>query len=151
MNLEDLTFEVKNLTDTSIKFSSMREEVGIETYRLIASFNGKEEIGRVTFERMVELKDSQYKSDEFFYDTSCKPHKPRPFLFFMGVEEGYKGNNVAGLMVRKVNDYCKDEFGLPLYSGTCNRDSAKRVWEKLVDEGVAFECEYDGKRRWGLK
>ena len=69
----------------------------------------------------------------------------------MGVEGSYKGNNVAGLMVKKVNDYCKGEFGYPLYSGTCNSEAATRVWEKLVDEGVAFECKYDGKRRWGLK
>ena len=73
MNLEDLTFEVKNLTDTSIKFSSMREEVGIETYRLIAYLGGNKEVGHVTFEQMVELKDPKYQGDKFFFDTNGKP------------------------------------------------------------------------------
>lgn len=42
-----------------------------------------------------------------------------------------------------MNAYSMMQFGLPLHSGNPD-DTSKRIWERLVDEGIAETFEYDG-------
>jgi hypothetical protein len=150
MKLEDLTFEVRDITEEISFCRKDKKEIGVDTYRLFSYLGHGQEVGHITFRIMAELKDSQCEGDSFFFDKRFRPHKPRPYLMYMGVKEGFKGNQVAGWMIKHVNDFCNSQFDATFYSGTQNKPNAIRVWEKLVDEGVAFECKYDGKRRWGF-
>ena len=109
------------------------------------AYDGDKYVAHITITRFLHIHDEAYKT-EFWLDGG----KPRPFVFFAGVEPEYKGRGIAAELICFANKHYKDAQGTPLYSGTCNSDTAVRVWEKLVDAGLAFETEYAGKRRWGL-
>jgi hypothetical protein len=107
-------------------------------------------ISSIIVERWKQVVNGPLISDEFYVDLNFCPPKPRPFLFYMGTEESYRGQGFAGKLVEFANEYFKNEFKTPLYSGTTNVHCAPRVWEKLVEEGKAVEKRYGGKQRWAM-
>ncbi|MBI5065942.1 GNAT family N-acetyltransferase [Candidatus Woesearchaeota archaeon] len=108
-----------------------------------------EEIGYVVVDRFIRPNETELK-DPFFTDHDFNPSRPRPYLFFMSVNEEHRGRKIAGKLVNFANEYYIFNYGTPLHSGTCNNNEAIRVWEKLVEQGKAQEYSYKGKRRWRL-
>jgi hypothetical protein len=128
-----------------------------ESYRTHA-YDGPKKIAYVT--TAVQVFDSTAHYDNFFFDSM---RRPKPFVEFMRTNDEYKGNGIAGMLLRLTNEYYISKFGTPLNSSTkfllntcfdiCavpGESNSLKVWEKLVDEGLAYEYNQDGKRRFAF-
>ena len=82
---------------------------------------------------------------------STKPYlRTEPFLFSMDTEEQYRGNGIVGKLIQYANDYLKENVGCPLSSGSTNKGSAPKVWEKLESDGNATRFTDISGVRWRM-
>jgi len=136
-----------------IKLSGLREsenDYGKWQHYTFTAYEITLPVAHVAVDRVKKVKDPRISNGSFFMDFDFKPPRPRPYLFYMGTEEDYKGRGIAGMLIEFANEFFKNEFGTPLHSGVINEESASRVWEKLVEEKKATEYKHDGKRRWAM-
>ncbi len=113
-----------------------------------AHYKGKE-IGHITVMSLIKGTKEELESS-FFRDFSFKPAKPRPYVFFLTVDDEFRGNKIAGKLIEVANDFYKSEYGTPLHSTTALVENSRRVWERLVEEGKAKKCEYKGIRMFEM-
>jgi len=136
-----------------LKLSEMKESEnnsGKWEHYTFKAYKGAKPIAHIAIDRVKEVKDPKISDDHFFMDFDFDPQRPRPYLFYMGTEEAYKGMGIAGRLIEFANEYFKKQYDTPLHSGTSNMDDAIKVWERLVNHGEAVEYTYDNKRRWKM-
>ena len=64
--------------------------------------------------------------------------KGKPYVGFTRTSDGYQKEGLAERRLRQANAYALSEYGHTLNSDTIiTDDTARRVWERLVDEGSA--------------
>ena len=107
-------------------------------------------VARIGVDKLKEVKDRELSDDNFLIDSNFNPARPRPYLFGMHTDKNYRGEGIAGNLIKLANEYFKKQYGTPLHSGVINKGSAPRVWEKLVDEKKAIEYDYEKDRRWAM-
>lgn len=125
-------------------------KVGKWQHYTFTAYDVTEPIAHISVDLVEEPKDPIISKDNFFMDFNFSPPKSRPYLFYMGTEEDYRGKGIAGRLIEFANEFFKNEFGTPLHSGIINQGSAPRVWEKLVQEKKATEYKCNGNRRWAM-
>ena len=118
-----------------------------ESYQFSAEYEGHR-VGRVVVDRIVQTEDRNVLRNPFFYDQESRPQRPIPYTFYLEVEELYRGQGIAGMLLEHAHHFFSVEDGSSLHSGVINGDEAIRIWEKLVDAQKAVEYEYAGKRKW---
>ena len=136
-----------------IKLSELNEsqnDAGRWQHYTFTAYEDALPIAQVDVDRVKEIKNPQLSTDPFFMDFDFDPPRPRPYLFFMGTEEVYRGRGIAGRLIEFANEFFKKQFGTPLHSGITNSESASRVWEKLVEANKATEYENKKSRRWAM-
>lgn len=93
-------------------------------------------------------------SDSFFFDLSQALPVPKPWVDWQGTEEQFRGNGINGHLICCANESYRGKLGTPLYSSDHflihGGQSAKRVWQKLVEAGLAVYCPEIGKDRWRM-
>jgi len=128
----------------------MSEENALRVEEIVfTAYYNHIEAGHITIDRFLKPNEKE-SQDTYFTDLDSKPPKPRPRLFYMGTKDEYKGNSIAGILIKFANEFYKSRYETPLHSGTINAPEAIRVWEKLVSCGDAIEYLYENKRRWRL-
>lgn len=74
--------------------------------------------------------------------------KDKPFVGITRTEEGFMRNGLARRRLIMANEYTMMKYKQPLYSDTLISDSAARVWERLVTEGLAEAVDEGAQRRF---
>jgi hypothetical protein len=70
--------------------------------------------------------------------------KNKPLVGFTRTQEGYFKEGLAERRLRQANAYSLSEYGYPLNSDSRLSKEARKVWERLVDAGLA-ELYFDGR------
>jgi len=148
---------IKRINDSELNIKiKKRKPVGMsEDYasrveeNVFTAYYNQNEVGHISVDRIVKPTKEE-SGNPFFSDLDFDLPRSRPWLFFMGTEDEYKGNRIAGALIKFANEFYKSTYGTPLHSGTSNIDDAIKVWERLVNHGEAVEYTYDNKRRWKM-
>ena len=76
-----------------------------------------------------------------------------PFVGWTETYEAFRGRAAGGRRLKYMNQLCLQNFGQPLRSALNGyiEDEAKRVWQKLVDEGVAEFIDIQVDPHWQFK
>lgn len=130
-------------------------------YKVFGYF-GNDPIGHIT----VAMLDSHIEEkDDFWFERKGKLWVSRPVAFYQKTEEEFRGFGVSEKLLVLVNEETKKRYQMPLASGSIffrNPDCtwkekglaerpAKRVWEKLEQEGLAYRRDYQGRPRWVMR
>lgn len=63
--------------------------------------------------------------------------KDKPFVGFTETEKEHRRAGLAERRLRLMNALSQQKYGKPIHSDTVITEEARRLWEKLVDEGKA--------------
>lgn len=63
--------------------------------------------------------------------------RDKPFVGFTETRRPHRRTGLAERRVRVMNALARQKYGLPINSDTCISDDARKLWEKLVSEGMA--------------
>ncbi len=77
----------------------------------------------------LELRSSLSNKDTYF--------KGKPFVGFTRTLDGFQNEGLGERRLRVANAYSLDNYGIPLNSDTLIEETAKRVWQRLVEKGDA--------------
>ena len=126
----------------------------VETYLVFASWRGFP-IARLTIRIPLEPNDI----NDFWFNMNDGSPKPRPVVTFQDTENKYWGQGISGGLITLANKTAKSRFKEPLASDIVfsnnyspdrrfHQTPARRVWEKLEKEGLAYQKPFMGKPRW---
>lgn len=90
-----------------------------------------------------ELRMALTKQTEFFKD--------KPFVGFTQTEEPLRGLGIGETRLRIMNSIAHAKYGHPLHSDTLLQESAKRIWERLVENGEAEKFSEGEHERFRFK
>ncbi len=120
-----------------------------ELYRFRATYEGKE-VCAIDIERLIKVKEATMDMP-YFFDNSSNPRKPRPYVVTLRTKKEVQKKGIGTKLMILANNYFKEEFETPVYSGVGHTGPAEDFWNSLVRDGHAFETEYFGKERWAMK
>jgi len=127
----------------------------------VFGFLGDDLVGHIT----VSLLDNAVsEKNDFWFEKRKRIWVPRPVAVYQETEHDFRGQDVSGKLLVLVNEDVKIKYQMPLASSTtfCLNSTdwkvrgfverpAKRVWEKLEAEGLAYRRDYQSNTRWVMK
>lgn len=130
-------------------------------YHISGYFSGLE-VGHIT---LAMLDSSRVDKDDFWFENRSGVWVPRPLVFFQSTKLGFFGQGINGKLLTLLNEETKKRYQMPLVSSTnflpnalavwrendYAERPAKRVWEKLEEQGLAYRKDFEGKSRWVMK
>ena len=100
--------------------------------------------------------DKKMGHSELRFNIKCaeeneKYFKNKPFTGFTSTEESARRTGLGTRRIFLMNAYAQMNYGFPLYSDTAISEGAKKMWEKLVQQGKAERFKEGPHDRYVLK
>lgn len=88
-------------------------------------------------EEHAEIRNNISNTDPYF--------REKPFVGYTTTEEGFRNKGLGSRRLFIMNALSKMLYGFPLHSDTLISEEAKRLWERLVEQGKAIKYK-EGER-----